>query len=273
MAELDLGLVVGADGKDGSDGQHASSNLLDNSNWQKKADIINQRGRDAYKVNDYTIDRWRTWSATAEVSISDQGLTTNATLYQYLDIDQNATYTAAVCKADGSIVCISGIPKDGFSWSPITVVVGSNKLVAFTFTAGTYKWAALYKGAFTKDTLPAYTPKGYAAELAECQRYYREIKATENPLSVGVGVAVSSALYLPLYVGPMRIKPTVTYAGIAATNADVSSANVNGLSLFDYDVQSGHSTLKLTASSTLTNQNMYRVAVMTDGYIRFSADR
>lgn len=34
------------------------------------------------------------------------------------------------------------------------------------------KWAALYEGAYTADTLPPYVPKGYAAELAECQRYY-----------------------------------------------------------------------------------------------------
>ena len=32
-------------------------------------------------------------------------------------------------------------------------------------------WAALYEGAYTADALPAYQPKGYAAELAECQRY------------------------------------------------------------------------------------------------------
>ena len=34
------------------------------------------------------------------------------------------------------------------------------------------RWAALYEGEYTADTLPPYVPKGYAEELAECQRYY-----------------------------------------------------------------------------------------------------
>lgn len=38
-------------------------------------------------------------------------------------------------------------------------------------TANLY-WAALYEGAYTEETLPPYVPKGYATELAECQRYY-----------------------------------------------------------------------------------------------------
>ena len=33
-------------------------------------------------------------------------------------------------------------------------------------------WAALYEGTYTADTLPPYVPKGYAAEMMECQRYY-----------------------------------------------------------------------------------------------------
>jgi hypothetical protein len=33
---------------------------------------------------------------------------------------------------------------------------------------------ALYEGSYTADTLPEYQPKGYAAELAECRRYYRQ---------------------------------------------------------------------------------------------------
>lgn len=36
-------------------------------------------------------------------------------------------------------------------------------------------WAALYEGKYTADTLPAYQPKGYTAELMECRRYYQVI--------------------------------------------------------------------------------------------------
>jgi hypothetical protein len=31
---------------------------------------------------------------------------------------------------------------------------------------------ALYEGSYTAENLPPYVPKGYAAELLECQRYY-----------------------------------------------------------------------------------------------------
>jgi hypothetical protein len=34
---------------------------------------------------------------------------------------------------------------------------------------------ALYEGEYTIETLPPYIPKGYAAELAECQRYFQLI--------------------------------------------------------------------------------------------------
>ena len=47
-----------------------------------------------------------------------------------------------------------------------------------TGTAAVVRWAALYEGEYTAETLPPYVPKGYAAELAECLRYYRRITAT-----------------------------------------------------------------------------------------------
>ena len=37
--------------------------------------------------------------------------------------------------------------------------------------------AALYKGSYTPKTLPPYVPKGYAAELAECLRYYQAVSS------------------------------------------------------------------------------------------------
>lgn len=145
-------------------------NLLDNSDFVHP---VNQRKQESYAVNGYTIDRWRTWADTATVELTANGMVTGGTLYQYLQIDPDATYTAAVCRVDGSVVCVSGTPRAGMRLNPIAVVVGGNGLVTFTFTAGSYKWAALYKGAYTPSTLPLYVPKGRAAELAECMRYYQ----------------------------------------------------------------------------------------------------
>lgn len=173
-------------------------NLLDNSDFLHP---VNQRGLTSYAVNGYTIDRWRTWADTVTVELTANGIVTGGTLYQYMKIDPDATYTAAVCRADGSVVCVSGTPRAGMRLNPIAVVVGSNGLVTFTFTAGSYKWAALYRGTYTQSTLPLYVPKGYAAELAECMCYYqdRDVLCIETGWDrYDIGVMIN-----------MRIKPTV----------------------------------------------------------------
>ena len=77
-----------------------------------------------------------------------------------------------------------------------------------TGTAAIVQWAALYEGEYTAETLPPYTPKGYAAELAECLRYYRKIKADTQTFSGYCGSSVAYA-FIPLQPA-MRIIPTVT---------------------------------------------------------------
>ena len=71
------------------------------------------------------------------------------------------------------------------------------------------EWVALYEGAYTVDTLPAYQPKGYAAELAECQRYYQTIPAlTHIPGVTNTSVSFGVKYKIPT----MRIAPTVSIA-------------------------------------------------------------
>ena len=69
------------------------------------------------------------------------------------------------------------------------------------------KWAALYEGSYTAETLPAYQPKGYAAEMAECQRYYQLIpRRTHIP-----GVTNNATSFGAKHqIKPMRIAPTVS---------------------------------------------------------------
>lgn len=80
-----------------------------------------------------------------------------------------------------------------------------------TGTAAVVRWAALYEGEYTAETLPPYVPKGYAAELAECLRYYRKIKGDTQTFA---GYATSGVAYafIPL-TQAMRIAPTVTVGG------------------------------------------------------------
>ena len=80
-----------------------------------------------------------------------------------------------------------------------------------TGTAAVVRWAALYEGEYTAETLPPYVPKGYAAELAECLRYYRKIKSNNETFA---GYAANGVAYafIPL-TQAMRIAPTVTGGG------------------------------------------------------------
>ena len=104
-----------------------------------------------------------------------------------------------------------------------------------TGTAAVVRWAALYEGEYTAETLPPYVPKGYAAELAECLRYYRKIKADTQTF---VGYAASGVAYAFIPLQTMRIKPSLVPSGkfyytlgntqrTTTATATAHSANVN----------------------------------------------
>ena len=79
-----------------------------------------------------------------------------------------------------------------------------------TGTAAVVRWAALYEGEYTAETLPPYVPKGYVAELAECLRYYRKIKANNETFA---GYATGGVAYAFIPLQAMRIAPSVTGGG------------------------------------------------------------
>ena len=108
-----------------------------------------------------------------------------------------------------------------------------------TGTAAVVRWAALYEGEYTAETLPPYVPKGYAAELAECLRYYRKIKA-DNETFAGYAARGVAYAFIPLQA--MRIAPTVTGGG-----------------KFYYTLGSSHGTT--TETATVHNANTNRAIV------------
>lgn len=104
-----------------------------------------------------------------------------------------------------------------------------------TGTAAVVRWAALYEGEYTAETLPPYVPKGYAAELAECLRYYRRITATNETFA---GYCANSVSYCMIPLQTMRIKPSLVPSGkfyytlgnkqgTTTATATAHSANVN----------------------------------------------
>ena len=104
-----------------------------------------------------------------------------------------------------------------------------------TGTAAVVRWAALYEGEYTAETLPPYVPKGYAAELAECLRYYRKIKANNETFA---GYAANGVAYAFIPLQTMRIAPTVTGGG-----------------KFYYTLGSAQGTTTETATAHNTNAN------------------
>ena len=205
-------------------------NLLDNS-YFPSAYVINQRGKTQYTGNAYTIDRWRTYSSTAVINIGAAGINPQVSaLLQYLDIDPGRTYTAAICYADGTVSVQTGTFTTGFgsTSSGINCSV-SNGYCRFLIreSAAYIRWAALYEGAYTADTLPAYVYKGYAAELAECQRYYWKTNAIFRSAS-NPNVAVLNIQFPQ----EMRIVPTVSYTLAEGVDPDGYNCSVDGASFY-----------------------------------------
>lgn len=206
-------------------------NLLDNSDFRNP---VNQRGQTSYTSDHggYTIDRWIANEAitlnvnTSSVTALSSGNTQNEFYQKIANPDRllGKAITFATKTGTGTFVTNATIPSvfPG-SWTTlgsevdtdfgqIRVQMSDNSthtiLAAVTVKSGagvTIHWAALYEGEYTSETLPEYQPKGYAAELAECMRYYQKgdipIFATDWH-----GVYKGSTLF---YI-PMRVLPTMT---------------------------------------------------------------
>jgi len=84
------------------------------------------------------------------------------------------------------------------------------------------KYVALYEGEYTADNIPPYVYKGYAAELTECMRYYREDPVLELNLTGAVGY---KQINTPFYNPPMVRTPNYeikNYSGALGDLVDSS---------------------------------------------------
>ena len=176
-------------------------NLFDNSDFRNP---VNQRGQTEITGGwNYGIDRWKV-STTHEqnpngsILITDNGLSMGywTDMMQLIPFEQlkSKTLTFAVCTENGvyayPMTLPESVPPAGSGgtyfgngiWNDViimeTVKFDDNDSVMFRFrnaktTNQLVYWAALYEGSYTADTLPQYVPKGYAAELAECKKYFQ----------------------------------------------------------------------------------------------------
>lgn len=250
-------------------------NLLDNIDFTNP---VNQRGQTSYTGGVYTIDRWYLSADNGTASIDDNGVTLfrNAgngyTFLQYVEkLDTSKVYTFAVKDASGNVYLICSTPNERKETEmPFGTIIAQtlpDTMSAFgvTLNSGvtiTLVWAALYEGEYTAETLPPYVPKGYAAELAECQRYYRQTHAPGDYRSFATAIVARASnknwTSSVNFEQPMRITPTVTiYSpidGAIGKIADWSTeTNVNA----EVSVFASKTGFLLNAPSAFDSENAY----------------
>ena len=178
----------GPKGETGPRGYSVASNLLDNSNFRHLVNQDNLTG--TLTRAGYIFDRWSLVSGS--VTILENGITLNGTIKQVLEMAPSGSVTAAASAGTASYDA-------------------GAKTFTLTASGALITWAALYDGYYTGDDVPAYQSKGYAAELAECKRYYKIIPEQTT-------VVFSSTQQTGKYLGssipfePMRIMPTIIHS-------------------------------------------------------------
>ena len=273
-------------------------NLLDNSDFRNP---VNQRGTTNY-TSGYGIDRWVATGSKTRWAIVDGGLEVycaDTTSQPYIDqripeeivsytTDNGKKYTVAA-KVNGSIystiVTVGGsevlnVPfgSIGFAYSPSAslMVVRLNLL---TTEASIIEWVALYEGEYTAETLPMYQSKGYAAELAECQRYYQVL--FDGVLSsAGYVTNAGKNLEYSLKASSMRditptLRETITALTIRGTSGYLLQGASSGFSTTlngsRSNAKCGHFSFQTVLTTALSENNIAAGIQMT-GVIAISAD-
>lgn len=230
-------------------------NLLDNSDFTNP---INQRGATSYTgnahSNTYTIDRWFfPWQEGASLTVGNGYIQKSGHAFVQIlpDVDPTKVYTGAICLADGTKHVHSGTMGNGFGeWNSSLWVGLSSEEYVFEIGVNITQpiiWAALYEGEYTAETLPEYQPKGYAAEFAECRRYYQ--KGTQT-VTVGTQYGSTDNGMVRLRFENMRITPTISlisvssqgWENIAVSNFAIGWNGADGAEHFQNYLVSGDST-------------------------------
>lgn len=227
----DNGLELASDWgmhRDGKSLTPAPLNLLDNSDFSNPVAQAGLNG--LHGSTKYVCDRWISWNADA---VFENGCMTTGSPYDQrvsrTVIDLAKTYTAAICLSDGTIKAASGTFAAGFGSYPLGIYcMKADETLGYVIvrlnTGNSYRWAALYEGSFTTETLPEYVPKGYGAELAECQRYFQ---VCNNSFFCGIPDFGTNYIGVNFYA-PMRVVPTISLASINGVSATLAAATTCG---------------------------------------------
>lgn len=200
-------------------------NLLDNSYF---GNPINQRGLTSLTGKGFFIDRWENDADGITSTLNDLGLLASGAngIRQTLEHKHTGEeLTLAYKNAAGTIICVNvNVPTATTTQWLATSYVGNMFGGLMQTSSGTLRvylqsvssplvWVALYEGAYTADTLPAYQHKGYAAELAECMRYYQK---GGQVVTVGTQYGTATKGIIRLRFCGMRSMPNITITGISS---------------------------------------------------------
>lgn len=204
-------------------------NLLDNSYFRAGSAIAQAGVNGTHGSTKYPLDRWISWDK--DITQSTNYITTGSPIDQYIEsskIDSSAVYTAAVGFADGTTQIISGNFTTGFG-SKATgclycATASSGKPYVRMQTGFNICWVALYEGKYDADTLPEYHYKGYAAELAECQRYYENswfggTVASATRQFMGINISATQGDCYVQFMTPKAEVATITFYKASSTSA------------------------------------------------------
>lgn len=242
-------------------------NLLDNSYF---IDPINQAGFNGYHGSSarYAIDRWQaTTGATTSQDknglkiVSDKtnwiaGIQQKIEAKRFADVmtlavrgvfpvacrlfvyigSGTVNFGSAyfVGEAEERTLVLKMTKPEGLTGNEVVNVLISPD-TGSTGMAAIVRWAAIYEGEYTAETLPPYVPKGYAVELSECLRYYRRVKSDNETF---IGYCANGISYAIIPLKTMRISPTVkpsgkfyytlgTKQGTTSETATAHNANAN----------------------------------------------
>ena len=242
-----------------------AENILINGDW---SDPINQRNETSYKAAGYAIDRWRI-NGTLNLTVNDGyvALDNGSSGTQYMEqrivpgrLVEGMSYTAVLKTVDGTVYCgscaVSATPTTVINPAEFYVKIGTGSeygvLQVHVRSGYTVKilWVALYEGVYTAENHPAFASKGYAAELAECMRYYVRFLSNAQLTIGGYGYSATAGRFtIPLGM-PMRAVPGLSLASIGSGHiypGSITPTGIGGVAMSGPMVTFG-----LTAASGIT---------------------
>lgn len=227
-------------------------NLLVNSGFS-----FNQRGQANYTGAVYGVDCWVGMSRTS-VTVDELGGGGHGVLLKntapasgtcYLqqlipksEICEGCDYTLAA-KINGEIVLVTGKAgvtneTSGADWAlTFLYSTASGKYaVRITLKSGVVNaidvdWVALYKGAYTADSLPDYAEDGTAAEQQKVRQYHRRYNFDDSTGPVLMAVVKGNRVVVVMPLPDMYSTPTVSAGGKYAATFNTTDGDFGEISL------------------------------------------